>query len=132
MVGVGPPLKNDPMNSDLTIQYPDEPISDPIVRMASRAESYVKVAFVEWFADPPSAEIDLYVFQPECSIAVVGKYNPSNGFCEVSADRQIGMNRGFGTDYICKAVTFQNYYKDCYGDLCETSPNCLSGNYALI
>ena len=37
------------------------------------------------------------------------------------------MNRGFGTDYTCQAVTFQNYYKDCYGDVCETSPNCLSG-----
>ena len=61
MVGVGPPLKNDPMSSDLVIQYPEGPITDPIVRMASRAESYVKVTFVEWFANPFSNTIDLYV-----------------------------------------------------------------------
>ena len=71
------------------------------------------------------------MFQPKCGLSVIGEYNPANGFCEVSGDREIGINRGFGTEYTCQALTFQNSFKDCFAaDSCESSPNCLTSDAA--
>ena len=69
------------------------------------------------------------MFQPKCGLSVTGDYNPANGYCEVSGDREIGINRGFGTEYTCQALTFQNSFKDCFAvDSCASSPSCLTSD----
>ena len=116
-----------PIFNDLDITYPEAPL-EPIVRMESRSESYLKLTFLEWYTNDASDTIELYVFQPKCGLSVSGDYNPANGFCEVSGEREIGINRGFGTEYTCQALNFQNTFKDCYADTCSSSPSCLSSD----
>ena len=59
MYGVGPPM-NVPIFNDLDITYPDAPL-EPLVRMESRSESYMKLTFLEWYTNDNTDTIELYV-----------------------------------------------------------------------
>ena len=64
----------------------------------------------------------LQIYEPDCSLAAGGKYNPTNGFCEAEVEREISLNRGFCNDISCEALTFQSMFQDCF------TTSCLAGN----
>lgn len=69
------------------------------------------------------------VYQPGCSLAAGGSYNPTNGYCEPAHSREIGLNRGFGIELTCQAVTFSNMFQDCYESTCSaTNSRCFAAS----
>jgi hypothetical protein len=127
-LGNAPPRKNALLASELKVEIPSAALP-PTIMASGKAESYLRIVSVEWYAEGIQFPIDLHVFQPSCSLNTGGvyTYNPQTGYCEENQAREVGLNRGFGTELTCEALTFNNLFSDCFASTCSAiNSNCLA------
>ena len=49
-----------------------------------------------------------------------------SGYCEPTTSRKLSLNRGFGINYQCNSLTFNNFVQDCFEKDCtDTNGQCM-------
>ena len=80
----------------------------------------------------PVKSIVLYwlfqIYEPGCSLAAGGQYNPRTGFCEPSTSRTLSISRGYGTKFQCDVMNFNNIEQDCFEEDCSGTNGRCSGS----